>query len=647
MKCKHVFYMISIICIVLFITPVTLLQAETASGDKIPDYSLTERKNIPVEYTWRVEDIFPDIEAWKKEIAHVEDMAGQLETLSVNWTGSAKRMLALLEHVDSIRQAMTKLNSYASLQNDSDLGDSAFQQMKGDAETLQVQLQAKTAFMEADILGLGEEAFDRYVTQEPGLKAYSFKIKDVLRNKDHILPAAEEQIYSFSGLFSTTPKVVSGILNNVELPQPDVILSTGKKITLNYANYVLYRADKNPDDRGLVMTTYWANHKKFENTFAALLNGALNEHFFNARVHRYSNCLETYLSENNIDTEVYHKLIRLTRENLEPLHRYLKIKQELLGQDKFNYVDLYASAIKSIEKKYSYAEAQKIIMDMMKVLGKEYTDGLQKAFANRWIDRYPNKNKQSGAYSSGIYGVHPFIKMNYNGEYDTLSTLAHELGHAMHSYFASQTQPYTTYRYPTFLAEIASTFNENILLDYLLSHEKDDLFKLYLLDAFFQQVKGTIYRQVHFAEFELAMHRRVEEGKTLTPDWLNQTYLELARYYYGHDKGVTVVDDYIQNEWASVPHFYRPFYVYTYSTGMIASTALSEMVLKGKQPERERFLNMLKAGGSNYPLDILKLAGVDITTDEPYLLAFKRFNQLAAEMEKIAQRLKKNNSPAK
>jgi oligoendopeptidase F len=318
------------------------------------------------------------------------------------------------------------------------------------------------------------------------------------------------------------------------------------------------------------------------------------------------------------------------------------LKQELLGLDRFKYEDIYASAVKSIEKIYTFEEAQEIIMDMMEVLGKDYSAGLSKAFKNRWIDRYANKNKESGYYSSSIYGVHPYIKMNYNGTYETVSLLAHELGHALHSYFANRAQHYTNSQYSNFLAEIASTFNESVLVDYLLKHENDDLFKLFILDAFLQQVKGTVYRQVHFAEFELAMHRQVEAGKTLTADWLNKKYLELARYYYGHDKGVTEVGDYIQNEWAGIPHFFLNYYVYTYSTGMISSTALAQMVLTGSKTEREKYLDFLKAGGSNYSLEILKQAGVDITTDKPYQMAFQRFNRLVSEMEKIVRKLKKN-----
>lgn len=637
------FRTVSIICIVflLLLALIWPVMAENQSESKIPDYSLTERKDIPVEYTWRVEDIYPHLEEWKKDTALVNELINQLASMSKDWTTSPQKMLTFLELKDRIEIVGEKLQNYAALQNDTDLSNPLYQQMRGEIQDLSVRYNTIISFIEPDILKLGEASFTQFLKKEPGLKPYEFSIEKILKTKAHVLPAEQEKIYSYSGLFSNTPAKASGILNNVEMPSPVITLTNGKEITLNLANYVRYRSVKNRSDRALVMKMYWKNHKKFENTFAALLDGAMKQHLFNARIHNYTDCLEARLSQNHIDPLVYRKLIKSVRENLGPLHRYLKVKQELLGLDQFKYEDIYASAVKSIDKTFAFEEAQQIIMDMMKVLGKDYSAGLLKAFKDRWIDRYANKNKQSGYYSSSVYGIHPYIKMNYNGSYETVSLLAHELGHSMHSYFANRAQHYVNSQYSNFLAEIASTFNESVLVDYLLTHENDDLFKLFILDAYLAQVKGTVYRQVHFAEFELAMHRHVEEGKTLTAEWLNKKYLELARYYYGHDQGVTDVGDYIQNEWAGIPHFFLNYYVYTYSTGMISSTALARMVLTGSKAEKEKYLDFLKAGSSNYSLEILKKAGVDITTDKPYQMAFQRFNQLVTEMEKIVQKLKK------
>ena len=627
--------------LVLAISLVSPLVAESKSKKEIPDYSTTARTDIPVEYTWKIDDLYTNIDAWKTDKDSLSQMLDSIDKMAADWTSSPKKMLALLDLRSEITKKGARLNSYASNQSDMDLGDPTYRQMSGQIRNILVQVRSKFSFMNDDVLKLGKETFDNYVKSEPGLKPYVFRIMDIFRTEKHVLPTEEQKIASLTGLFARTPGNAAGILNDVDLPAPEVTLSDGKKIVLNYANYSKYRAAKNRSDRELVMKTFWANHKKFENTFAVLFDGGMKQHLFNARIHNYKDCLEARLSRDNMDPAVYYTLIKYVRANLEPLHRYLNLKKEMLGLDAFKYADMYASSVESVEKEYTYDEAKAIVLASLKPLGKEYTDMLETAFKNRWIDVYPNKGKQSGAYSGGVYGAHPFIKMNYDGTYDNVSTLTHELGHAMHSYLTDKTQHFANSNYPTFLAEIASTFNENLLIQYLLKHEKDDLLKLFILDAYIQQVKGTIYRQTHFAEFELAMHREVEEGGTLTPKWLNEKYLELARFYYGHDKGVVDVDEYIQDEWASIPHFFMNYYVFSYSTGMIASMALSDMVLNGKDAERERYLDFLRAGGSRYPLDTLKLAGVDMTTPAPYEAAFKRIGELVAEMEKIVKRLKK------
>ncbi len=389
------------------------------------------------------------------------------------------------------------------------------------------------------------------------------------------------------------------------------------------------------------MKSYWENQKKFENTLAILQDGAMKQHLFNAQIRNYPDCLAARLFGEDISPEVYHQLIRQVHDYLPALQRYLALKQKMLDLPKFRYEDVYASAVQAVDKTFTFAEARRIIEAALKPLGKDYAVALRSAFDDRWMDIYPNKGKESGAYSGGVYGVHPYIKLNYNGDYDAVSTTAHELGHAMHSYFSDKTQPFPTSNYTTFLAEIASTFNEHLLMHHLLKNEKDDLFKLYILDNYLDGFRGTLFRQTLFAEFELAMHQRVEAGQTLTADWLNRKYLELTRQYYGHDKGICQVDDYIQSEWSGIPHFYLNYYVFQYSTGIIASLALSDSVAKGDTQAQAGYLEVLKAGGSDYPLAILKKAGVDMARPEPYLAALKRFDQLVGEMEKIVARLQK------
>lgn len=627
--------------VLLTLTPFTTSANTNHNQSDIPDYSMTERKDVPVEWTWKIDDIYPDKNTWEKDKARVNDMINELKGLLHSWTNSAPNMLAFFIKKDNIDILLSKLRLYASLQSDTDLGNTEFQKMNGQVEVLYISFSSLLSGLDMNILELGKEKFSQYLEQEPGLKPYAIQVFDVLRTREHVLPADQAQIYSLSFLFSGGFEKASGLLNNMELPAPEITLSDGRTITLNVINYLRNRNIPNPADRTLVMKTYWANHKKFENTFATLLDSEIKKHFFYARTHNYPNCLTAKLDQDNIDPAVYLKLIEQVRANLGPFHRYIKLKQKLLKLEKFRYEDIYASSVKSVDKKYTIPQAQKVVLDMMNILGKEYTEGLHLAFKNRWIDWYPNKNKQSGYYSSGLYTVHPFVKMNYDGTYNTLAYLAHELGHAMHSYLSEKYQHYTNTDYSNFLAEIASTFNENILVDYLLEHETDDLFKLYILDEYMQGVKGSVYRQTQFADFELAMHRHVEAGESLTADWLNEKYLELVKLYYGHEQGITVVDDYIMNEWASIPHFYLNFYVYTYSTGFISSAALSDMVLKGKTTERNQYLTFLKSGSSSYSLDTLKKAGVDITTNKPYEIAFSRFDRVVTEMEKIVDRLEK------
>lgn len=606
----------------------------------IPDYSTTQRKDIPVEFTWKIEDIYATKDDWNADKEEFIKLISAIDEKAKGWTESADKFLDMCDYSESIYLKGEKLYAYASHSSNMELSNPVYQIMLGELQSIYVQLGTKMAFIREDILKMDEKVLNEYFKKQPKLGNYKKDIEDIIRSKNHILPQDQEKIITQTGLFTNTSSKASGFLRDVDMPAPEITLSDGTKILLNTANYSKYRGSKNPQDRTIVMKTFFGNYKKYENTFASLLDGAMKQHLFTAKIRNYKDCLEARLFGDNINEEVYYSLIKNVRENLGPFHRFLKLKKELLGLDKMRYEDIYASAVKSVTKLYTYDEAVNLILDAMKPLGNEYTDALKVGFNSRWVDIYPNKDKQSGAYSSGVYGVHPYVKMNYDGEYDAVSTLAHELGHSMHSYFSNKTQTFSNSQYPTFLAEIASTFNENLLIDYMLKNEKDDLFKLYLIDNYLDQVRGTIYRQSLFAEFELAMHKRVEEGKSLTPDWLNKKYLDLTREYYGHEKGIMEVDDYIQNEWSYIPHFFMNYYVFQYSTGMISSMALSKNVLNNVPEAKEKYLGLLKAGGSDFPLNTLKKAGVDLTQESVYKDAFNRFDELVSEMEKIVAKLK-------
>ena len=601
----------------------------------IPDYSGTERSEVPETFKWRIADIFPSETAWRAGFEEVRALAATLDALAGNWTASPEAMGDFMERLEQVNRLGSRLAHFASLQGDMDLGDNRYQAMKGEVQSFMVGLGAKLAFMDPAILELGEARVENYIQADPRLAPHRVGFLKVLRMKAHILPEGEARVVATEGLFAHAPSSAAGMLTDLDLPRPEVTLSTGEQVLLSTANYQKHRAAQVPADRQLVMETYWTGQKRYENTLATLLDAGIKQDLFHAQVHHYASCLEAALYPDAIEPAVYRNLVATVRANLAPLHRLLRLRQKMLGLPELRYADLYASAVSSVTRTYPYDEARDLVLRATGPLGAPYTQVLERAFGDGWIDVYPNRGKQSGAYSSGVHGVHPFVKMNYDGTFHNVSTLAHELGHAMHSYLSEKTQPYPTSDYPIFLAEIASTFNENMLMHTLLETERDRTLKLFLLDNYLETLRGTLFRQTLFADFELAMHERVEQGQSLTPDWLNATYLELTRLYYGHDLGVVRVDDYIQSEWSGIPHFYYDFYVYQYATGIVASMALSEAVLAEGEPARARYLGFLGSGSSRFPLDTLKAAGVDLTTPQPVAAALKAFDRLVGQMETL------------
>jgi oligoendopeptidase F len=392
----------------------------------------------------------------------------------------------------------------------------------------------------------------------------------------------------------------------------------------------------NRGDREKVMSAFFGALGSFRATFGATMNGQVQADVFYAKTRKYGSALESSLDAANIPTSVYTHLIDGVNRNLPTFHRYLALRKRMMGVPELHYYDLYAPLVSSVDLTYSAEEAEKNVMAALKPLGDEYETAAKRAFTERWIDLYPTPGKRSGAYSNGgAYDVHPYMLLNYNGKYNDVSTVAHELGHTMQSYFSNKTQPYPLANYPIFVAEVASTFNEALLIDHMLKTITDDDTKLSLLGNYLEGIKGTVFRQTQFAEFELRTHEMAEKGEPLTGDALSKLYADITKKYYGHDKGVCIVDDYIQHEWAFIPHFYRNFYVFQYATSFTASSALSEKVLAGDPAATRRYLAFLGAGGSKYPIDLLKEAGVDMTTDEPLELTMKKMNRVMDEMDQI------------
>ncbi|MEN8154135.1 MAG: oligoendopeptidase F [Acidobacteriota bacterium] len=605
-----------------------------AENNIIPDLSDTHREDVPEEYTWKIDEVYSSREEWKKEKNIIKNKIEELQNSENGWNTSAGTMFDFLKKLSEVEKSLSTLYSFAAFLSDTDMSNSLYQSMRGEIQTMYVNLRSSLSFMEPDILKLKRDRIELYIKTEPGLKEYKMLFDSVLRMKKHILPKEKSKIAALTGLFSDAPRNASSILNDIEIPHPEVELPSGEKTRLNWTNYVSLRSSGDPDIRKKTMETYWENHSLFRNTHAALLDGEVKKNYFNSKIRGYDSSVQAALFPGKIDLEVYMNLIESVKENLAPLHKYIKLKERMLNLKKIHYRDIYASSISSIERRFSYEEAVSLVAGSMSPLGSEYTDILNKGLSERWVDIYPNKGKNSGAYSNGnIYDLHPFVLMNYNGKFSSVSTLAHEMGHALHSWFSNRHQPFPLADYPIFLAEIASTFNENLLISFMMKSDEEDLVKLFILDQYLEGFRGTLYRQTLFAEFELIMHNEVEQGGTLTADWLDENYFELTKKYYGEDSGIMKVDKYIANEWSAIPHFYYNFYVYQYSTGMIASTALAESVISGGDRERKNYLNFLSSGGSNYPLEILKKAGIDLTSKTTTEAAFRKFSSLVSEME--------------
>ena len=607
----------------------------------LPAKAQKDRSEIEEKDTWNVYDLYESDDAWNAAKEKFISEAAKLESFKGKLGSSAKELLKFLELQSDISKEASRLYIYTSLKSDVDLRDQDNQARNKDIRQVYITLGQKTAFVAPELAAIPEETMKKFIQEEEGLKIYELQLMDTYRMKKHTLSEAEELIMAKAGMTSGTASSVYGVFSDAEMPWPKATLSDGTEIEVNKITYAKYRMSPNKKDREIVFEALWKHYKKFEGTFGELTNGQIKSHMFTAQARHYNNCLEAALKGNNIPTDVYHSLIENVNKNLPTLHRYLKLKKRMMGLDTLKYSDLYAPAVKGVELNYTYDEAQDLILNALKPLGKEYCSTVDKAFNNRWIDVYPTKGKRGGAYSNGsAYDVHPYILMNYNDTYDNVSTLAHELGHTMHSYFSNTRQPFALADYPIFLAEVASTFNEVLLADYMKKKLKDDDLRLSLLMSMLDGFKGTLFRQTQFAEFELRMHEAAEAGKPLTGKALSEIYYDITSRYYGDKEGICVVPQYIEMEWAYIPHFYYNFYVYQYSTSFVASQALAADVMKGDKKATEKYMNFISSGCSDWAINTLKTAGVDMMSPEPFNKTIENMNSIMDEIESILDKKK-------
>jgi oligoendopeptidase F len=594
------------------------------------------REEIADKYKWNLSDIYKSEDDWKKAKDALALKTSDIDKYKGTLTRSAADLKTWLLFLSSVNKDASRLYNYASLNSDLDTRNQKFNGMKQELQQMFSNLGTKIAFAEPEILSAGWDKIDGFIKSDPQLSQYRMGLENMFRMKKHSLTEPEEKIMALSSLITSVPSSVYNTYSNAEMPSPVITLSDGKKVTLTQSEYNRYRTLPLRADREKVFKAFWDNWENYKATYGEMLYGSVNKDVFYAKARHYSSSLEASLYPNNIPTEVYQSLITNVNRNLPAFHRYLAIKKRMLGVDTLKYSDLYAPVVKNIDLKYSYEEASKLILEALKPLGSAYVATVKKAIDGRWIDVYPTPGKQFGAYSQGMdKEIHPYILMNYTELYNDVSTMAHELGHTMQSYLSNNFQPYPLADYPIFVAEVASTFNEVLLFNYMIKQVTDDDVRLSMLMTWLDSFKGTLFRQTQFAEFELRIHEAVEQGKPLTGDDLSAIYMNILKNYYGSDKGVTSLDRNLEMEWAFIPHFYRGYYVYQYATSFTASMALAEKVMSGDQDALTRYVTFLSSGGSEYPIELLKKAGADLTTNEPFDMTIKAMNKVMDEIEKI------------
>ncbi len=596
----------------------------------------SDRSNVPDEFKWRLTDLYPSDEAWQGTKSSLTDRIKSLGKYRGKLSESPSMLLKGLECYCGMRKDFALLSSYASMLSDQDTRESLPLAMKQQTTQLKSSLDSAASFIAPELLKVPKKKLSSFMATEPRLSEYRQFIDDIMRRKAHTLNEAGERLIALAGLMSDVQEGVHRILSNADLPYQTIRLSDGKDIRVDASNYVLYRESPSRADRNAVMDAFFAALKSYERTFGTALYGEIKKNLFYRNARRHKTCLDSALFRNNIPVGVYTSLVKNINDNLPMLHRYLKLKKEMLGLDDLHYYDLYAPMVKESRSSYSYAESKKLILAATSCLGKEYTAVMNAAFSGRWIDVYPAAGKLSGAYMCGdAYGVHPYILANFNGNYESVSTLAHELGHAAHSYFSNRHQPFVNSRYPIFLAEVASTVNEALLVDYVLEQVRDGAEMIALLGSYLEGFRTTLFRQTQLAEYELLIHAAVEKGDALTGEGFTAIYLDLLKRYCGHSKGVCTIDDLYGIEWSYIPHFFLNFYVFQYSTSFTASQAIAARILEGDRETIEKYLAFLKSGRSEYPIPTLQRVGIDMERPMPFKLTLTRMGAIMDRIDEL------------
>lgn len=593
---------------------------------------LLKRADVPKEHQWKLEDLFADQKAWDASFAELKNLLKRAADYQGKLNNAAS-IKECFELEDEISYHAERLYVYAHMHHDEDTANPTYQALTAKAKKLNVEAGEALSFITPEILSLSEAELDKLI-EDPSLKEFKFTLTEMKREKAHVLSKTEEALLAQVGNLSSAPQTIFGMLNNADMKFPKIKNEDGKDVELTHGNYIQFLESPNREVRERAFKAVYETYGKQKNTIAATLNANVNKNMFYSRVRKYPSVLEMALYGDNIPKEVYTNLIDTIHESLPLLHRYMELRKKLLGVDELHMYDLFAPLVEEYKWDITYEEAKQMTKEGLTPLGADYLSSLQEGYDNGWIDVYENENKRTGAYSWGAYGTHPYVLLNHKDNLNSMFTLAHEMGHALHSYYSDNALKYRDAQYTIFLAEVASTTNEALLMDYLLKNAKDPKQKMYLLTYYADQFRTTVFRQTMFAEFEKIVHERVESGESLTPQDLSDIYYELNVKYHG--KGMQV-DKEIGMEWARIPHFYNSFYVYKYATGFSAATSFSKQILEEGQPAVDRYLGFLKSGGSDYSINILKKAGVDMSSPEPIREAMSVFEDVINQMEQLTK----------
>ena len=594
--------------------------------------SLPNRSEIKAEDTWKLEDIFATDRDWETEFEEIKNELSKAEAYKGTLGESAEKLYQALQFQDSVFERLGKLYTYSHMRYDQDTTNAFFQGMDDRAKNLYSQAGSAFSYMVPELLSIDESKLKTFLEENEQLRLYEHAIEEINLQRPHVLSAEKEELLAKASEVLSASSNTFGMLNNADLEFPSIIDENGEEVQVTHGRYGLFLESDDRRVRKDAFEAVYATYGKFLNTFSSTLSGTVKKHNFSADIRNYPSARAAALSNNNIPEKVYDNLVDTVNDNLHLLHRYVDLRKKVLGVEELHMYDLYTPLVKEVKMEIPYEEAKEYTLKALAPLGDDYVNVLREGFENRWVDVRENKGKRSGAYSSGSYGTNPYILMNWQDNVNNLYTLVHEFGHSVHSYYTRKTQPYPYGDYSIFVAEVASTCNENLLTDYLLKTVTDEKQRLYLLNHYLEGFRGTVFRQTMFAEFEQNIHTKAQNGEPLTAEMLTKEYYELNKKYFGENLHI---DEEIGREWARIPHFYYNFYVYQYATGFSAATALSKGILEEGQPAVERYLEFLKAGSSDYPIEVLKKAGVDMTTSEPIAEAFKVFEARLKEMEEL------------